>query len=304
MATRSALSVALALLVAAVVAPRARARGDPNPAAASGLGAPACDAALLERYRRLPALAGEPKDSAKWVNKTAELRRVLPRRHVTPEIVMLGDSISEFLGSGRGERGNEPRVPGAKQVWEREVARNSDAVLLGSAGDRAAHLLHRLSTGEFPQGTMPKVIVVLIGINDWLLTKPRSVLETPAKAELVADRIARNVADIAATLHHHSRCRSKIVVMGLLPCGEIPPMRRAYNWPSIYTRPIAMTNAKLHALAARHPPVTYLDCGAHVLSKGGQGISRHHTIDGLHPSATGYSFILRHCLLPAIAPYL
>lgn len=85
------------------------------------------------------------------------------------------------------------------------------------------------------QGTMPKVIVVLIGINDWLLTKPRSVLEVrPGHLPVRACTCRRAWAGEECTRerrHGYPHCPD-LISHGCVapPCGRRQPRRS--SWPT------------------------------------------------------------------------
>jgi len=265
-----------------------------------------CDKELIEEYKQLPRGSGHPKTSSKWEEKCNLLRKVVKRSSGELEIVMLGDSIVEFLAGGSGQLQGFPRVPGAHEVWKHEVGNKHNSALLGSAGDRAANLLYRLSHGEFPKGTVPRAIIVHIGIND-VLRADKHTLGSPQALDKFAKKLAGTVMASVALLHHLSRCSSKIVVLGLMPCGSIAPKAgapHAYDWPSVYAGAIAAANRQIKARVERHPSLQFLDCGRLLLTQNGTAVSRELTIDGLHPSAGGYHALLSRCILPGISRIL
>jgi hypothetical protein len=51
--------------------------------------------------------------------------------------------------------------------------------------------------------------------------------------ERMAANSTNTILEVLALLQHHSDCKSKIVLMGLLPCGnfQMPPVE--YKWPSM-----------------------------------------------------------------------
>eukprot|EP00192_Tetraselmis_astigmatica_P021376 CAMPEP_0117648700 /NCGR_PEP_ID=MMETSP0804-20121206/556_1 /TAXON_ID=1074897 /ORGANISM="Tetraselmis astigmatica, Strain CCMP880" /LENGTH=282 /DNA_ID=CAMNT_0005454343 /DNA_START=278 /DNA_END=1126 /DNA_ORIENTATION=- len=266
---------------------------------------PNCEEGLIQEFKRMPEGSGTAKSGRQWEQKIGHLRR-LSKQHIRHSdslgVVMLGDSITEFLAGGPQ---GFPRVPGAFEVWKHDIGLQYPSLLLGSAGDRAVHLLHRVSHGEFPSGFRPKVVILHIGIND-LLQSARSQLEHPRSAQKLARKTVATVMGIVSHIHFYSRCRSKIILMGLLPCGDVKasPKTSSYSWPSMYTTAIVAVNQQLQWHADRYEAVDYIDCSHIMLTEDQKNISHERTIDGLHPSALGYHVLNKKCILPAITPYL
>uniref|UniRef100_A0A061RQ32 Platelet-activating factor acetylhydrolase IB subunit beta/gamma n=1 Tax=Tetraselmis sp. GSL018 TaxID=582737 RepID=A0A061RQ32_9CHLO len=130
---------------------------------------------------------------------------------------------------------------------------------------------------------------------------------TSTRSGALAKKLAGTVMASVALLHHLSRCSSKIVVLGLMPCGSIAPKAgapHAYDWPSVYAGAIAAANRQIKARVERHPSLQFLDCGRLLLTQNGTAVSRELTIDGLHPSAGGYHALLSRCILPGISRIL
>jgi lysophospholipase L1-like esterase len=172
-----------------------------------------------------------------------------------PEVVMLGDSITNFWG-GEPVGGRRTGV----EEWDRFFAGRS-VVNLGYGWDRTENVLWRLTHGEF-EGVTPRVVVVMIGTNNIDLN--------------TADEIAAGVTAICAELHRRSPS-THILLLGIFPRGAQPDATRAK---------VDAVNRRIALLDGRGA-VTYLDISRVFLEPDGS-ISNTVMYDFLHPTALGY----------------
>lgn len=184
------------------------------------------------------------------------------------QLVFLGDSITMMWRSQSG-------YEGGTRVWDRYYA-PLQAGNFGISGDRTEHILWRITEGGDLDGLHPKVLVLLIGINN--------LLQTNSKPGDVAEGIATIVNYVKVKLPH-----TKILLMGLFPLWEKPtdPARQWVKDVNVLIKPLA---------DRRH--VWYLDIGDRFLEPDGT-ISTWKLRDLLHLSEHGYWIWAR-----AMKPYL
>jgi lysophospholipase L1-like esterase len=177
-----------------------------------------------------------------------------PRQNV--QVVFLGDSIIMMWRTQSGYEGGTP-------VWEQYYA-PLGAANLGISGDKTEHLLWRITAGGDLDGLSPKVLVLLIGINNLLQGS------TP---EQTAAGITTIVTYLRAKLPG-----TRILLLGVFPCWEQPddPIRAQ----------VRGTNAVICKLADRRR-VYYLDLGPRFLEPDGT-IRKEKLRDLLHLSEVGY----------------
>jgi lysophospholipase L1-like esterase len=171
-----------------------------------------------------------------------------------PPLVFLGDSITEgWRDAGEG-------------VWQR-VWQPMDALCLGLGGDQTQNLLWRLDQGEL-QGLSPRVIVVLIGVNNlwWGGWTPS---QTAKGIQAVVSYVQRLLP------------QTQVVVHGILPASR--------SRTDDLRQRIGQCNdlAKQGLQSAHHPKVHWLDLGD-VFVKGDGAIEAKVMHDYLHLSPLGY----------------
>jgi lysophospholipase L1-like esterase len=159
-------------------------------------------------------------------------------------LLFLGDSITEYWA-----------VAG-KEVWAKNYA-PLKAANFGIAADKIENVLWRTQNGAF-DGIKPKVVVLLVGINNWRSTS--------------AD-MALGIKEIISTIHAKS-AETKILLLGIYPCGG-GMERRAKE-----------TNAAI-AKFDDGKKIRYLDIGEKFLGQDGK-VSKDLMPDGLHLSEKGY----------------
>lgn len=117
------------------------------------------------------------------------------------DVVFFGDSITElwrFPADGR--------YPGGKEIWEKEFV-PLKCGNFGIIADKVQNLLWRITEGKQLDYQKLKVIVLLIGINNFYQKQP----QTP---EEVAEGIKR-VLDVM----EQKQPQAKIILMGVYPSG-------------------------------------------------------------------------------------
>jgi lysophospholipase L1-like esterase len=139
---------------------------------------------------------------------------------------------------------------------------------LGIGGDQTQHVLWRLEHGGLA-GTAPRVIVLLIGVNN--LGNGYGPVQT-ARGVLAVVRSLRDKAPGA-----------RILLLGILPAGALPtdPMRHE----------VIETN-RLLASAELPAGVSYHDIGAPFVDPAGR-ILPSTMADGLHPTPSGFALLTR-----------
>ena len=186
---------------------------------------------------------------------------ILPKGN--PQVVFLGDSITDQYQ--------------LSPSWAAQIAplRAADLAVIGS---RTQNVLWQLDTGLL-QGTMPKVIVLMIGTNN---------LATGQTPQQTADGVAAILDNLRST-----QPQARILLLGILPRGESPadPFRLQ----------IAQANRLIVGLADG-TTVRFLDVGSRFLQPDGS-ISPTTLGDFLHPTALGDA-ILTAAIQPPLTAML
>ncbi len=183
-------------------------------------------------------------------------------------VLFLGDSITMMWRTQSGYEGGTP-------VWDRYY-KPLNAANFGISGDKTEHILWRITEGGDLDGLSPKVLVLLIGINNLLSGKCTS--------EQTAEGVTTIVNYIKAKLP-----TTRILLLGVFPCWEKPdnPIREQ----------VRQTNRIIRKLED-HSRVFYLDIGDRFLEPDGT-IRREKLRDMLHLSEVGYGI-----WAGAMQPYL
>ena len=165
------------------------------------------------------------------------------------DLLFLGDSITQGL-TGTG-----------KDVWAK-CYKPLHAADFGISGDRTQHILWRVQNGEL-QGIHPKVVVLLIGTNNF---------QTDFTDEGVAAGVAADVKAIREKLP-----QTKVLLLGILPRGDKPALLQ-------HIRNINALSSKLDDGKF----VRYLDIGDKFLEKDGSVLKEAMKPDLLHLAPKGY----------------
>lgn len=191
-----------------------------------------------------PATVPVPRSENWW--KAAHERFVAEAGKGGVDVLFLGDSIIDNW-----------RTVG-KDVWQERFA-PLHAANFGIAGDRTENVLWRLQNGEL-KGINPKVVVLLIGTNNWM------------PPEMAAEGIAAVVKYLRTALP-----KTKILLHGIFPRDR--HSKELDKW----IKEVNATLAKLHDGKQVH----YLDIGGKFLQADGSFLPGLMS-DGVHPSAKGY----------------
>ena len=185
------------------------------------------------------------------------------RKRIQPQVVMIGDSITNFWGGPP-----ESTVQNGRTSWE-SLLKGMSAMNLGFGWDRTQNVLWRLRQGEF-DGLHPRWVVLEIGTNNLTGTE-HARSNTPPE-------IVEGIAAICAEVHRLSP-ESHIILMAIFPRGAkaIDNLRA----------PIEQTNQLLAKHFASDAYVTYLDIGKKFLAEDAS-LPEKLFPDGTHPSEDGY----------------
>jgi beta-glucosidase len=196
-----------------------------------------------------------PTERTDWASSyhTAMLQRE-PREAV--QVIFLGDSITMMWRSQSGYEGGTP-------VWDEYYA-PLPAANLGISGDKTEHILWRITGGHDLDGLSPKVLVLLIGINN--LLQGSTPEDTAAGITTIVNYLRTKLP------------QTRILLLGVFPCWEKAddPIRER----------VRRTNAIIRPLADRER-VFYLDIGDKFLEPDGS-IKVEKLRDLLHLSEFGY----------------
>jgi lysophospholipase L1-like esterase len=204
-----------------------------------------------------PAAKPVPRPEAKgWQKRHESFVERSKRGDV--DVLFVGDSITQgWEGAG-------------KQVWA-ERFKGWKPANLGIGGDRTQHVLWRITEGKELEGIDPKVIVLMIGTNNFGSDTP----------EQIAEGVARIVEEF-----RKREPQAKLLLLGVFPrsgkrAGDATEVPAADLHAK--TKPVNERLAKL----ADGKNVVYLDIGEKFLTPTG-GLSKEVMPDFLHLSAKGY----------------
>eukprot|EP00095_Tigriopus_kingsejongensis_P006905 maker-scaffold126_size328755-snap-gene-1.17 protein:Tk06905 transcript:maker-scaffold126_size328755-snap-gene-1.17-mRNA-1 annotation:"platelet-activating factor acetylhydrolase ib subunit gamma" len=193
------------------------------------------------------AIAKAPVDvqgDQRWMSM--HQRYVSEARESEPEILWIGDSIIQRLVNSN--------------IWERSFCQ-MHSLNFGISGDRTETLLWRIENGEL-EGLAPKVIVVLVGTNNF---------------DDSAEDTATAIETICSTIRN-KQPQAYLVVLSLLPRGHSP-------------NPLRERNAKVNSLIADYlrgngrAQLINIDPG---FIQADGTISHHDMLDFLHLTQKGY----------------
>ncbi len=108
-----------------------------------------------------------------------------------PDFMIMGDSITAAW-SAQG-----------KEAWEKYIA-PFNATRFGIAGDRVENLLWRVENSSFGKDCKPKLVAILIGVNNLFLSD--------------ADDIAAGMKNLVAKIQKLSP-ETKVLILGVFPVG-------------------------------------------------------------------------------------
>jgi lysophospholipase L1-like esterase len=197
-----------------------------------------------------PADQPSPKGKPWWDARHKEL--VEASKKTKADVLFIGDSITERWAQE------------GKDVWAKSFA-PLNAFNDGVGGDRTEQVLWRIANGEI-DGQTPKVVVILIGINNTWTVKGN---EIEAKGKSIAGGAAAIVKAVQEKMP-----KAKIVLHAVFPMADgVPPV-------------VKIINEELAKLA-NEKKLRFFDIGAKFADKDGK-VSKEIMHDGLHLSAKGY----------------
>lgn len=199
-------------------------------------------------------------DQAGWKKRHEAFVERSKKGHV--DVLFVGDSITQgWEGSG-------------KKVWAERFA-NWNAANLGIGGDRTQHVLWRITEGKELEGINPKVIVMMIGTNNFGGNSPAQIAEG---VKAILDEF------------HKQKPNAKVLLLGVFP--------RSGKGAKDLKDPMVASKDELHpktaavnALLAKFDDgktVKYLDIGEKFLDDKG-GLPKSTMPDFLHLSEKGYT---------------
>jgi lysophospholipase L1-like esterase len=180
------------------------------------------------------------------------------------DVLFIGDSITRgWDGAG-------------KAVWA-EKFKAWNAANFGIGGDRTQHVLWRVTAGKELDGIDPKVIVMMIGTNNFAANTP----------EQIADGVKAILAEFKK-----QKPKAKVLLLGVFPRSAKPGKPLAEAGVKVVAKEdlhpkTAAVNALLAKLADGSA-VTYLDIGEKFLDETG-GLPVGTMPDYLHLSEKGYA---------------
>ncbi|MEO7297287.1 MAG: platelet-activating factor acetylhydrolase IB subunit [Verrucomicrobiota bacterium] len=207
-------------------------------------------ATAAENTATVPA----PRD-ANWVKRHEGFVEETKTKKENVDLLFLGDSITD----GWRNKG--------KMVWEKFYAPRN-ALNLGIGGDRTQNVLWRLQNGEV-DGLKPKVVVLLIGINNTPNEKDGTTRNT---APEIVEGITAVVKEIQTRMP-----KAKVLLLAVFPYKQKgDPMRDK----------VAEINKRISKLAKKKR-VTFLDINQKFLEADGT-LPTDVMPDLLHPNEKGY----------------
>lgn len=244
------------VMLAAGGSPNSRSRlvaGAPAAPAAGGAGAGAgapAPAAPAEPERETATVALPLTDTQYWIFRDEQNQKALDAKE-PPNVLFLGDSITDFLQDGAGE-----------PLWD-AFYKPLPALNFAIGGVRTSHVLWQLETGQVARAA-PKVVVLLIGSNNLGIAGQ--------EPEEVAEGIEKIVDELGFQLP-----KTRVLLLGILPRVDT------------YAPSPDKINKVNSLIADLHDGqrVFYRDIGSTFLSPDGS-ISEDVMPDGAHPSLWGY----------------
>ena len=178
-------------------------------------------------------------------------------------VLFLGDSIMNDMWRSRSLVYVDRIKEGGNSVWQSYYA-PLQAANFGISGDQTGNLLWRIEMGECLNGLQPKVVILLIGINN--LIQDQTPEQTAEGIATIVDCIKNKLPD------------SKVLVLGIFPCWQpaTNPIRAKIKYTNFLIRHLADGKQ-----------VFYLDIG-HLFVEADGSILNDKLQDTLHPSENGY----------------
>ncbi|MGH7139599.1 MAG: GDSL-type esterase/lipase family protein [Pirellulales bacterium] len=199
-----------------------------------------------------PTVVPVPSDSAGWLARNAQA--AAETAGANPSVLFIGDSITQNW-----------QLYG-QAAWNKYVA-PLNALDAGVGGDSTQSLLWRIESGEL-NGLTPKVVVLMIGVNNVAGTPPQDVAAGVA-------------ADVEALREYFPG--SKILLLSILPAVLTDP-------PVNLMAHSLATNGLIAGLADGQN-VFYLDLWSTFTNPDGANRPELQLSDGIHLNADGYAVL-------------
>jgi beta-glucosidase len=194
------------------------------------------------------------------------------------DILFVGDSITWNLCTKPGKNTPRHQTPQGYEVWKKcFVPMNSSGAGIG--GLKTTHVLGSLLDLNDSEKLTPKVIVLMIGINN--VNDPK----------FTVDDTVTGIDYIIKTLHKKAP-ESKILTLGLFPCWK-----KGRSWEKV-----RQINEKI-AKFADEKQIYFLDFGDKFKTADGNDVDRELLWDGIHPSEKGYE-LYAETLIPHLKTLL
>ena len=230
-------------------------------------------AATTAQARQNPNAAKKTGWHKHWDNK----RKQLAKQKNDIQIVFIGDSITHFWNRKPNPDGPKPRLYGGDATYNKYFS-NYRLLNLGYSGDRTNHTLWMVNQSGFMDNIKPKLVVVMIGTNNFGGRNPMAdAPATAAAIKLIVESILAKQPD------------TKVLLFGIFPRGA-----KAKNG---FRTKIKQTNDIICKLA-NDKNVFYCDITDKLLEKDGS-LSAEVMPDYLHPADKGYEVWAQ-----AIMPYV
>lgn len=208
----------------------------------------------------IPSWAVPKPDKTGWSEAHQANVDAISKSQQPLDIIMYGDSITAFHSGVVVS----PKVGGTTAVWKKHFGQYN-AIPAGIRGDQIGTLIWRIAKGGEKPAQDPKVVILLIGVND-LVVKSKS----PSPIERY-DALLQVIRSVMPT--------SKIIVMALLPAAYYPT---------------SQFNTALQPVAEKYG-ATWVKCGWDMSPSKDKDLIP----DFIHPNAAGHERILT-CLKPYV----
>ncbi|NWK55401.1 prolyl oligopeptidase family serine peptidase [Verrucomicrobiaceae bacterium N1E253] len=194
-----------------------------------------------------------------WWDQHENINRIA-KANPDLELIFLGDSISQSW-TGPRKRVSDPS---GGRTFDKQFGKHWKSASFGISGDRTEHLIFRVQHGNV-DGIKPKVVVVMIGVNN---------INHGHSATQISGGIKQLVASLKQKLP-----QSRILLLGPLPTA----------WKS--DSPQRLTCDQIHkqiASLGKEPQVRYLNLSEKFLEPDGALKKSAYRGDGIHLSGGGY----------------
>jgi lysophospholipase L1-like esterase len=159
----------------------------------------------------------------------------------------------------------------------------SDRLLVnrGIGGDVSSHVVRRFEADVLQLN--PKLVIVLIGINDTSAIPDAAEEELPSLRETITERV---VANVAALMNLSGSKGIHMAVGSILPTSHYWKTRN-----DVRNHTIVGINRRIKQEADQQPHVVYVDYHSRMVGEDGVTLRSGLSHDGLHPHVLGYAIM-------------